>query len=706
MSKEPNKIELKIEGMNCANCALGIQKRLIKNGFENVNVNFSLGEAQFSSSSKKQLNDAIQEIESMGYKVVSQNQSENQKPKWYSLIELKFYFALIFTIPLVSAMFLPFDIIHNPYFQLALAVPVFIVGLFHFGKSAYHSILSGIPNMDVLVILGATASFSYSLIGTIFKLGHDYQFYESAAAIITLILLGNMLEHSAIKKTTSAVEDLIKFQKVIAKRITKDMVGNEIIQEIETANIQRSDNLLINTGDKIPVDGEIIEGTGSIDESMISGESIPIEKTIGDKLIGGTLLLSGSIKMKVQAIGKQTMLSQIIELVKKAQQDKPQLQNLADKISAVFVPAVISISILTFVLSFYVFNIDISNAFMRSIAVLVIACPCALGLAIPTAVMVGIGRVARNGILIKGASTIQQFVNIKKIVFDKTGTLTTGNFKIRTIQCFDKSREFVCSVLINLEQHSSHPIAKSILKELKETKKIQLKDHFEEKGLSVSAYDEEGNHYVVGSYTIASKITDDDTHHLYLLENFKLIAYIDIEDEIKLDAAETIAYFVNKGIQPILLSGDRKIKCDELAAKIGITEVYSEKLPHEKLEIIEMLSKESDIAMVGDGINDAPALAKARVGISLSNGTQIAIQSAQIILLKGKLKLLTTTYSISKNTLTIIKQNFFWAFIYNVIAIPIAAFGLLNPMIAAACMALSDVFVVLNSLRLRNKKLM
>jgi len=698
---ETKKIELKVEGMNCTNCALGIKKQLEKEGFEEVEVNFATAEVSFANVSKDKILLAKDKINSLGYQVVEPDESSI---KGLSSIEKKFYFSIIFTIPLLVAMFLPFPILHHPIFQLCLTIPVFILGLFHFGKSAYHSLKSGVPNMDVLIILGATAAFIYSLIGTINQLGHHYLFYETTASIISLILLGNMLEHIAVKRTTSAIDELVKMQKVVAKKIIIDS-DTETIEEIESFKIRKDDLLLINSGDKIPMDGEIYWGNGSIDESMITGESIPIDKTISDTLIGGTILLSGNIKMKVTAVGKETVLSQIIELVKNAQQDKPTLQSLADKISAIFVPAVVFISIITFILSYFIFHVEFQSSLMQSIAVLVIACPCALGLAIPTAVIVGVGRVAKNGILIKGGSTLQKFSSVKKIIFDKTGTLTTGKFKINQITCFGKTEEEIKSIVLSLEKFSSHPIAKSLVLELNKYEPFEVINVEETKGLGISADDKTGNNFQIGSYGIAKAYTTDNTHSIYLLEDNKLIAHIDMEDEIKPDAIACVKYFNNKGIETILLSGDKKEKCELFANKIGIKKVFSEQSPEDKLRIIDELTKEGDVAMVGDGINDAPALSKASVGVSLSNATQVAIKSAQVVLMNGNLSLLPKTYAISKNTIKIIKQNLFWAFFYNVIAIPFAAVGLLSPMIAAAAMAMSDIVVVFNSLRLKHKRL-
>ena len=696
---------LLIDGMDCTNCALGIKKQLEKIGMQQVDVNFTTSEVHFSTETEEQTESAIERIVAMGYKIAA-NLSENDAPKNKKISDIvwKFYFSLLFTIPLLLAMFLPFEILHNQYFQLSLCIPVFILGLWHFGKSAYFSIISGVPNMDVLIVIGTTAAFIYSITGTILQLGHDFLFYETPASIISLILLGNFIEHKAVKRTTTAIDELVNMQKASAKLITNQN-GIEQIEIIEASKIRVNDLLLYNSGDKIASDGEIIWGDGNIDESVISGESIGVDKTIGNHVIGATILVSGNIKVKATAIGQNSVLGQIIELVKNAQKDKPRLQNLADKISAIFVPVVLGIALLTLLINFFAASVGFQDSLLRSIAVLVIACPCALGLAIPTAVVVGVGRVAKQGILIKGAATLQRISEIKKIVFDKTGTLTTGNFKIKKITTIEKNENEVRSILLSLEKLSNHPIATSLVSELHDSISIELNHVEESNGIGIKAKDNNDNCFEAGSYRIAKHLTTENKHDIYLLENNKLIAVIDLEDEIQTEAKHVISFFKSKNIRTYLLSGDKNEKCEYLASILGIDEVFSEKLPAEKLEIIGNLNKEEDVAMVGDGINDAPALSKANVGISHTTATQIAIQSAQVVLLNGKLNLLTKAYAIGTNTMKIIKQNLFWAFFYNVIAIPIAALGYLDPMIAAASMALSDIIVVGNSLRLRSKKL-
>ncbi len=478
---------------------------------------------------------------------------------------------------------------------------------------------------------------------------------------------------------------------------------------MDVEEIQVGDILQINEGDSIPLDGKIIEGNGSVDESMLTGESIPIDKKKGDNVVGASTLLSGNIQLEVRATGNETVLNKLIELVKTAQQDKPSIQRLADKISAIFVPVVLLISVLTLTISILVFDISFQQALMNSIAVLVISCPCAMGLATPTAVMVGVGRVAKNGILIKGGQTLELFAGIKNIVFDKTGTLTSGAFKIKSINYLESDEARVNSLVFNLEQHSSHPIAKSIVEQLDHydrrnslPKFVKIEEH---KGSGIIAEDEKGNNFQIGSFALASHLTKDASHDVYLLENDKVIATIDIGDEIKESASESIKYLKSQGIESIILSGDKNEKVAAVANQLGIDQYYSEQLPEQKLSLIESLSSKEPTAMVGDGINDAPALAKATIGVSMSDASQVAIQSAQIVLLKGKLESLTQAFAISKHTLLTIKQNLFWAFAYNIVAIPIAAMGFLNPMWGALFMAFSDVVVIGNSIRLKSKNI-
>ena len=699
------KTVLNVEGMTCSNCALGISKYLQKQGLQDVNVDFSSGEVEFEAIEKNKIPELIKGINKLGYHVVNTSLSgEKEGTRRFFTTEKKFFISLFFTLPLFLHMFLPFHLLHDPWFQLMLATPVYLIGVFHFGRSAWASLKTGIPNMDVLIFIGSSAAFFYSLTGTILYAGTDavnnFLFYETAAVIITLVLLGNLLEQKSVARTTSAVEDLAKLQPLIAKRIN----ANGEIEEIEFDKVNKGDVLLVNHGDKVPVDGKIISGEVRIDESMITGESIPVEKSKDDSVIGGTVLLDGNMRIKATSVGSETVLSNIIKMVKDAQKNKPKIQQTGDKVSAIFVPVVVGISLLTFLGAYLIFNLEFSQALMNSIAVLVVSCPCAMGLATPTAVVVGIGRAAKNGILIKGGSTLEILAGVKTFVFDKTGTLTTGKFRIKNFESYSIEKDEAQKIIYELEKHSSHPIAKSIVESWTNNYKqngVHLINIKEEKGVGMSAVDDKGNKYKFG----AAK-NKENKHDLYLLKNEEVVAGLDIEDDIKKDAPALIKYLKANGIKTILLSGDRKEACSAVADQLGMDEYYCEKKPEEKLKIISGLTANGLTAMVGDGINDAPSLSQASTGISLGNATQVAIQSAQVIVMNDDdLSQIMKAYQISKLSLQTIKQNLFWAFFYNILTIPLAAIGLLSPMIAAFSMAFSDVIVVGNSLRLKARKI-
>ena len=690
-------VELNVTGMHCNNCALSVHKLLEKRGLQNIFVDFASEEVKFSGTDSEDLSSIKKDIEGLGYKVVD-NPAEQVVP-FYDKVENKFIFCAVLSIPLLLHMVLPWYFLHMPLVQLLLCIPVFMVGCLHFGKSAINSIKGGVPNMDVLIFVGSTAAFAYSLIGTIENLGEHYQFYETCATIISLVLLGNVLEKRSVTQTTSAIKDLVKIQQVNARRIVDGSV--EIISAKE---VRPGDTLLVNQGDKVPVDGEVISGNASLNEAMLTGESMPVEKGKYDKVIGGTIVQHGNITMMATKVGSNTVLSQIIELMKKAQAAKPPVQKLGDKVAAVFVPAVILIALITFAITYLAIHTNLQTALMNAIAVLVISCPCAMGLATPTAVMVGLGRAAKNGILIKGGDTIEAVAHTKYVVFDKTGTLTTGKFGINDIKIENGyDIEQVRGVITAIEERSNHPIAHSLVNGLKSLpqSKLILKSVQEEKGLGMRAEDTEGNHYFLGS----GKSDDENGFNISLYKNQQLMAQIAIDDEIKPDAITLVTQLKKMNITPVLLSGDKKSRCLKVAKIVGIDDVYPERLPDEKLTVIDIYKQKGKTIMIGDGINDAPALTQADVGVSMNGASHIAIQSARVVLLNTDLHSVVKFLQISKHTLITIKQNLFWAFAYNIVAIPMAAFGFLNPMIGAFAMAFSDVVVIGNSLRLKVKRL-
>lgn len=709
------KVDWKVEGMTCTNCALTINRYLEKEGLKDVKVNFIGGEVTFELNGNKTKEELAKGIGDLGYKVVDDGQqtTDNSTNTRWSAVRgrwsfsnhlQRFLFCLPFTLVLMLHM-LPWHIhfLMNPWIQLAICIPVYIVGMGYFGVSAVKSLRHGIPNMNVLIAIGATAAFVYSLIGSIGNMGMEYVFYETTATIITLVFLGEWIEHKSVASTQKELNKLAAHEKVMANMIAFDEDHKELIFPVENSSLHVGDLILIKTGEQVPIDCKILWGDVHVNEALLTGESKPIHKIKKDALIGGSMVTDGTVKAQVTAIGKDTVLSNILTLVKQAQGEKPPIQQLADKISAIFVPAVLGISVLTFLINYFGFDISGTSSLMRSIAVLVISCPCAMGLATPAAIAVGLGRAAKNGILFRNAKSLELFKSITTVVFDKTGTLTKGQMSVSKWETSLDENLFK-QLIFSLEKYSNHPIAKAIITDWKINNPIGWKKIEEIKGLGMKAEDASGNVYQLGSHKIASSLTDDQSHTAYLLQNEKLVGWFNMADEIRPEAKEVISYLHSKNIQTILLSGDSLERTKQIADALGIDKVYAEKTPEEKLAIIGQLNSEAPVAMVGDGVNDAPALAKATIGISMSDATQLAVQSAQVVLMNKGIQHLPLALGLGKHTFITIKGNLFWAFIYNIVAIPIAAVGLLQPGFAALAMGFSDVVLALNSIWLKFKK--
>ena len=704
------KVIWKVEGMTCSNCALTISKYLEKEGLDEVKVNPITGEVRFETNGDNSKQKLQEGIESLGYTVKGDAATGvRARRKLFQNHKQRFLFCLIFTLPLMLHMFerwIHIPWLMNPWVQLALALPVYIVGMGFFGRSAIKSLRNGMPNMNVLIAIGATAAFAYSLVGTLFNLGGDYLFYETAAAIITLVFLGNYLEDASVHSTQRALNSLAKSQKVMANMIAFDENHHEIIFPIENNQLRHGDLILIKSGEQVPADCKILWGNASVNEAIITGESLPLEKKAKDSLIGGSLVIDGTIKAQVTAEAKDSVLSNIINLVKQAQGEKPPVQQMADRISAIFVPAVLMIAAVTFIVNYVVLQ-EFTPSLMRSIAVLVIACPCAMGLATPAAIAVGLGRAAKNGVLFRNAKSLELFKDIKQVVFDKTGTLTTGDFEIAGFNVLsdDLSEADFMRIAFSLEKYSNHPIAKSISNAWKQKNDIRWKKIEEVKGLGMKSLDNNGDEFIAGSYRVAEGLTTDQTHNVYLVKNHKLLGWIDVKDEIRPEASTVVDYLKKRNIKTFLLSGDRFEKCKQLADHLGIEEVIAEQTPEQKLRVVEELTRKAPTVMVGDGINDAPALAKATIGISMSDASQVAMQTADVVLMNYGLKNLPTSLGLGRHTYITIKQNLFWAFFYNIVAIPVAAFGFLTPIFGALVMGLSDVVLGINSVRLFVKKI-
>jgi P-type Cu+ transporter len=699
------KVQWKVEGMTCANCALSINKYLEKQGAKDIRVNAIDGDVSFEINDMATQQKMAEGVEDLGYKIISEQTLEGKKKTPFLKTNLqRFLFCLPFTAVLILHMIpgLQPHWLMNPWIQLALCLPVFIVGMRHFGRSAIKSLRNGIPNMNVLISIGAASAFIYSLIGAVMNWGHEYLFFETAATIITLVFMGEYLEDSTVRSTQRALKGLVKSQKVIANMIAFDDQHQELIFPVENTQLRVGDLVLIKTGEQVPADCKILWGDVMVNEALITGESVPVSKTKKAVLIGGSIIEQGTAKAQVTAVGADTVLSNIVNLVKKAQGEKPPVQQLADRISAIFVPAVLIIATLTLIINWMVLG-AFTPAMMRSIAVMVIACPCAMGLATPAAIAVGLGRAARSGILFRNAKSLELFKNIQQAVFDKTGTLTTGQFQIADFKFQNIDEQLFRSIVYSLEKYSNHPLAKSIVQDWKEAGEIRWKTIEEFKGQGMQATDADGNKYLAGSYTLAAHLTKEDTHNVYIVRNNELIGWIDLQDEIRPEAKHVIDYLKSKSIKTILLSGDRYAKSHQIADQLGIDVVIAEQTPEQKLQTVAQLTAAAPTVMIGDGINDAPALAKATIGISMSDASQMAMQSASVVLMNHGLKKLPLALGLGRHTYLTIKQNLFWAFAYNIVAIPIAAVGLLGeygPTYGALIMGLSDVVLAINSVRL------
>lgn len=706
-------VNWKVEGMSCANCALTISKYLENEGMKNVKVNPVNGEVLFEVIEGNTTDKLEKGISTLGY-MVAEKEGVSTKKEDKKTINKYLRYVLIcapFTLVLMLHMFekwLPIHWLMNPWLQLGLCLPVYIIGMSFFGRSAIKSIQNKMPNMNVLVAVGATAAFVYSLYGTLTGQAAQYMFYETAATIITLVFLGNYLEDASIQQTQKALNSLAKSQKVMANMIAFDEHHHEQIFHVENSILHVGDLILIKSGEQVPADCKILWGDATVNEAIITGESLPLTKKQKDVLIGGSLIVDGTVKAQVTASAKNSVLSNIVNLVKQAQGEKPPVQQLADKISAIFIPVVLVIAAITFTVNWIVLR-EFTPALMRSIAVLVISCPCAMGLATPAAIAVGLGRAAKNGILFRNAKSLELFKNITQVVFDKTGTLTTGKFQLaewKIVNDIAIPVEEFKRIVYSLEKYSNHPIAKCVADNWKIKNEIRWARIEEIKGFGMKASTKEGDEYIAGSFKAAAHVTQDETHNIYILKNNELIGWVDVKDELREEAVSVVHYLKSKQIKTILLSGDRKEKSEQIGKLLGIDEVIAEQTPEQKLETIAALNAITPTAMIGDGINDAPALAKATIGISLSDASQVAMQTADVVLMNHGLKNLPLSLGLGKHTFITIKQNLFWAFFYNIIAIPIAAFGFLTPSFSALAMGLSDVVLAFNSVRLFVKRVM
>ncbi|MEO8447876.1 MAG: heavy metal translocating P-type ATPase [bacterium] len=730
--------EFDIIGMNCVGCANSIKTYMQKvKGIESVDVNFASESGEVRYDPVLITRDLIKkQISKLGYDVSSED--EEYEADLMRKRNLKVQKNKIITSVILSLIIMVmsmrdhvpfFDIINIP--QKVSMVLLFLfttVVIFWCGdkfiKGAITALKNKTSDMNTLIMLGSLSSYFYSIIialNILFNwnlpaLAQSKEVYfETAAMIITFILIGNYLEAILKSKTQTSIKKLKDLQ---AKVVNVIRDGNEIF--IPFKKVKIDDIVLIKTGDKIPVDGIIIEGYCVADESAMTGESLPVEKKPGDELMSGTILKNGFVKLKAQKVGSDTMLSRIINLVKDASTKKPKIQKLADKISSVFVPVVILIAIATFLAWYFIFSAGIDKSLLFAVSVLIIACPCALGLASPIAIILGVGRAAESGILFNNVDAIENLMKVNTICFDKTGTLTTGEMKVKNIYVLnDLSKTELMRYASSVEKYSGHPIAKSIINYGIDNNLAlykEVKDFKNEAGFGVSAV-VNNKSILLGSESFmrnrgmefSNILFQPSNTNLFVSINNEITGIIEIEDKIKSDAAETIKILKAQKFEIFMITGDNESAAKKIAKELSIKNYSYKTLPEEKEKIITRLQSENrNVAMIGDGINDAPSLAKANVGIAIGTGQDIAIDSADVILVKDDLANIIKSIKISKKTVQVIKQNFFWAFFYNIVAIPFAAgvfapFGLIiSPIMAAMLMAFSDVVTVIgNSLRLK-----
>jgi P-type Cu+ transporter len=721
-----------ISGMTCASCVVRVEKIMSKfDGIQNVSVNLASEQVTFQADNSDKFNEIASAVEAYGYHLriekekssTKKNSTDIDPPKddFYDILKKDFLLAIVLTTPVfLFSMLMDFTFFHHnwPFGEdytnkilLIFITPVIFIS----GKRFYQIFWKNIQHlsfeMNSLIAIGTGAAYGYSALATLFPFEfgdgtkYPHVYFETAGVIITLILMGKLLEHRAKRKTNDAIKKLLELKPKTTKVLIGDKENEILVSELQIGHI-----VVIRPGEKIPADGIVISGRSTIDESMITGESIPTEKNIGEKVIGGTINKNGSFNFRVTELGDNSILGQIIRLVEQAQSTKPPIQKLVDKIAAVFVPIVLAIALITFVLwLFFGTENNFSNALINFVAVLIVACPCALGLATPTAIIVGTGKGALNGILIRDGESLESIQKVTTVVFDKTGTITEGRPQVSKIIANYGSENEILIYAASLESKSEHPLARAVVDEAQrrmlptyEPESFQNMSGFGITGIVNNRAILVGNEKFLKEYSISLNSEEVQFKNpvsigtsIYIAIDGKVHGLLIVEDQLKRSSSDAINLLKKMKIKTVMLTGDNLNTAKSIAEMVNIDQFQADVLPEEKLKYIKKYQSQNEIvAMVGDGINDAPALAQADVSIAIGTGTDVAIETAQITLVHGDLSKVAKAINLSKQTLRTIKQNLFWAFFYNVILIPLAAMGMLNPMIAALAMSLSSVSVL------------